>query len=103
MKSMAVTKKKLTPSIIKKTLAPVLKEYGVKRAYLFGSHSRGDATLKSDVDLLVYFPRPFSFFDLFDVQEKLKRSIRRKVDIITPGNLTPRLQRYIKDDLKRIV
>jgi len=31
-------------------------EYGADRVILFGSHSRGDATEDSDVDLLVIFP-----------------------------------------------
>ena len=38
---------------LKTILSPVFQDYGVKRAVLFGSYSRGNATSKSDVDILV--------------------------------------------------
>ena len=38
---------------IKHCLFPVFKQYGVKRAVLFGSYGKGLATKNSDVDLLV--------------------------------------------------
>ena len=38
---------------IKSTLAPVFNEYGVKKAVLFGSYSKGTAKETSDIDLLV--------------------------------------------------
>jgi len=40
---------------IKDTLIGVLKKYGVKRAALFGSIVRGEATKDSDIDLLIEF------------------------------------------------
>lgn len=38
---------------IKMYLCPVLKQYDVKSAVLFGSYGKGNATSASDVDLLV--------------------------------------------------
>lgn len=38
---------------IKSRLAPVFRQYGVRRAVLFGSYARGEARPASDVDLLV--------------------------------------------------
>ena len=38
---------------IKHRIAPVLRRHGVKRAVLFGSWARGNATGRSDVDLMV--------------------------------------------------
>lgn len=38
---------------IKTNLMPVFKEYGVKKAVLFGSYGKGCATDKSDIDLMV--------------------------------------------------
>ena len=38
---------------LKNLLAPVFENYNVKRAILFGSYSKGVATSKSDVDILV--------------------------------------------------
>ena len=38
---------------IKMRISPILKEYGVRKATLFGSYSQGKATEKSDIDLLI--------------------------------------------------
>lgn len=38
---------------LKNRLIPVFEVYNIKRAVLFGSYSRGEATPKSDVDILV--------------------------------------------------
>ena len=38
---------------LKTILFPVFQNHGVKRAVLFGSYSKGIATPKSDVDILV--------------------------------------------------
>ena len=43
----------LTIDEIKAKVAPICKEYGIKRAYLFGSYARGDATEDSDVDIRI--------------------------------------------------
>ena len=52
---------------LKMILSPVFREYGVRRAVLFGSYARGSATEKSDVDLLVDSGlRGLSFFGLLE-------------------------------------
>ena len=38
---------------IKSYLEPVFQQYGVKKAVLFGSYGKGNATEKSDIDLMV--------------------------------------------------
>ena len=61
----------------------------VDKAWLFGSYSRGEATRRSDVDILVQFTpgSKISLFDhggmLMDLQELLKK----KVDLIEDGQL----------------
>ena len=51
-------------SQIKKSISKLLVESGVKRAALFGSFARGDATKDSDIDLLIEFKgKKKSLFD----------------------------------------
>ena len=38
---------------IQQRIAPVVKQYGVKAVFLFGSYARGEAREDSDIDLLV--------------------------------------------------
>ena len=42
-----------TVSELRETLRPVFAQHGVRSAVLFGSYSKGKATERSDVDLLV--------------------------------------------------
>lgn len=43
----------LTIDEIRERITPICKRYGVKKAYLFGSYARGEATEESDVDLRI--------------------------------------------------
>lgn len=71
---------------IKNTIAPICKEYGVKRAYLFGSYARGEANESSDIDIRIEKGKN----DLMDsliksssFRLKLEEALKRKVDVIT--------------------
>ena len=46
-------KKVFTIDELQVLLNPIFQGYGVRRAVLFGSYSKGTATAKSDIDLLV--------------------------------------------------
>ena len=70
-------------------IASYFKTQPIEKAWLFGSYSRGEATRKSDVDILVRFT-PESRISLLthagmivDLQEIL----RKKVDIVEDGQL----------------
>jgi len=42
-----------TISEIQERLLPIFESYAISKAYVFGSYSRGNATVKSDVDIIV--------------------------------------------------
>ena len=42
---------------IREIVAPIAKQHGVDKVFLFGSYARGDATPASDVDLCVVAPK----------------------------------------------
>ncbi len=61
-----------------------MKKHAVKRASIFGSFARGDATLRSDVDFLIeYKGKNKTLFDLVDLKLDLEATLDRKVDVIT--------------------
>lgn len=43
---------------------PILQQYGVSSAYLFGSYARGEATGQSDIDLRIHGGKIKSMFGL---------------------------------------
>lgn len=72
------------------SLTPQLRELGVCRLALFGSHARGDATPSSDVDFLVEFePGRKSFEGLMSLAEVLEKVLGRRVDAVTVESLSP--------------
>ena len=77
---------------LKKAIVAVLKQHEVKKAALFGSFARGEATEESDIDLLVEFEGRKSLLDLAGLQLELQESLRKKVDVFTYNSLHPLLK-----------
>ena len=83
---------------IKKRLIKVLIEHEVKRAALFGSIVRGEATEDSDIDLLIEFKGRKSLLDLVGLKLELQELLRRKVDVVTYKSLHPLLKERILNE-----
>ena len=69
--------------------------FGVQSLALFGSIARDEATLTSDVDLLVEFNRPIGLFGLSALQNHLEALFGCKVDLVTPDSLKPRFKEHV--------
>lgn len=82
-------------SHIQDVIVPHLKRYRVKRAELFGSQVRGDATEKSDVDLLIELPPGASLFDFIGLKQDLEDALGMPVDLVEYDAVKPRLKPYI--------
>ena len=84
----------MTINTIKKKILPVLKRYGVSRASLFGSVVRGEATKRSDIDILVTFAEPndIDLLDLIALKQFLSRKLKKKVDVVQKHALKARIR-----------
>ena len=76
-----------------------LGQMGVKSLAVFGSVARGEATRYSDVDILVEFTGPVSFDRFMDTKFYLEDLLRRRVDLVMPQTIKPRLKSRIQRDL----
>ena len=77
-------------------------KYGIKRAAVFGSVSRGDDRPESDVDLLVKLGnQPMGMFKYMQFIEEVEETLGRKVDLVTEGS-DKFLKPYILKDTKVI-
>ena len=75
--------------------ADVLREHHVDALYVFGSVARGEATEKSDVDLLVDFAETPSLFEFARLRRALTELLGRQVDLVTRPALKPQLRDHI--------
>ena len=89
--------------VIKKTLIDVLRKHEVKKAALFGSIVRGEATEESDIDLLIEFEGRKSLLDLAGLKLDLQQLLRRRVDVLTCKSLHPLLKERILSEQEVIL
>ncbi|MEM5811664.1 MAG: nucleotidyltransferase family protein [Candidatus Aenigmatarchaeota archaeon] len=86
---------------LKKKILPILKNYDVIKAGIFGSFARGEANKKSDIDLLVKFKGRKSLLDLISLEIALKNKLKRKVEVLTYDSLHPLLkERILKEEIR---
>lgn len=76
-------------------LEKIVAKHGAKELRVFGSVARGEERAKSDIDLLVTFRSGSSLLDLVALQQELARKLRRSVDVVPRGGLSPHLRRKI--------
>lgn len=86
-------------SDLKEQLIPLLKKSGVEFAGVFGSVARGEATRKSDVDLLVRFSKPIGLFTLVGIQQNLSEQLKKPVDLVTEASLCKHVRNRVLNDL----
>jgi len=88
---------------IKEKISPILRAYGVKKASVFGSVSRGDERPDSDVDLLIdRGPEPMGIYKFIGLKYDLEDALGRDVDLVSEGYINKFLELYIRPELKVI-
>jgi len=79
---------------------PYLKEkYGVKKIGVFGSYSRAEQDIESDVDILIQFEKPIGFFKFIAIEDYLSERLKAKVELVTEDALKPIMKPYVMEDV----
>jgi len=72
---------------IRRTLRERLPElrvrYGIKSLGIFGSYVRGEATSRSDLDVLVEFERTPTLFEFAELEEYLTAALGVRVELVS--------------------
>jgi predicted nucleotidyltransferase len=89
-------------SAIKPTIIKTLKKYNVTKASIFGSYAKGKETKKSDIDIIIEYPKGMGF-KFAGINLELEKKLGRKVDIITYGSINPHLKKEILSHEVRII
>ena len=86
---------------IRKIVAPIAKQYGLSRVYLFGSYSKGVATKNSDIDLCIDGSNLKGLFSLGAVYADLQDVFEKQLDLITVQSLQYNKNKSFVDNLKK--
>jgi predicted nucleotidyltransferase len=75
--------------------------FGIEFVGIFGSFSRGEATEKSDIDILYKIKKDtkLSMFSYLKINTLLEEFFHRKVDLVRDETLKPTVKEYIEKDL----
>lgn len=88
------------PTLDKTKLGELCQKYDIDFLALFGSHARGNATKKSDVDLLVQFSKQKGLIDIVRIERNFSEALGRKVDLITRNSISPYLKDRVISEMK---
>lgn len=80
-------------------LRPQLDRLDVQSLQIFGSAARDRMSETSDVDVLATFRGPAEFDRFMDLKFLLEDTLARRVDLVTPAALKPRLAAMIEQEL----
>lgn len=64
-------------------ISPILNNYGIEKAYIFGSYARGDATHQSDLDIYIPTIPARMGIKYFGMYEDIQNAVKKKIDIVT--------------------
>jgi predicted nucleotidyltransferase len=71
----------------------------VIKAYLFGSYSRGEADVDSDIDTLVDLDYSKHIgLGFVTMQTELQKKLKKKIDLISSGAISKYIKPFIEND-----
>jgi predicted nucleotidyltransferase len=71
----------------------------VKKAFIFGSYSRGEADTDSDLDILVELDYSQHIgMAFFGMQTELEQKLHRKIDLVSDNGVSPIIRPFIEKD-----
>src|SRR3989344_511907 len=86
---------------IKKKIIPVLKEFKVTKAGIFGSYARGEQKKNSDLDILIKIHNDAGLLTLIGLKLELQKVIKRKVDLVEYETIRKEVrENMLNDEIK---
>ncbi len=87
---------------IQTKIRPVLDEYEVGYAGVFGSVARGDDGPDSDVDIVVSMKRPIGVYRFMELKERLEQTLGRRVDLVSQKAVNKYIRPYMERDVATV-
>jgi predicted nucleotidyltransferase len=77
----------------RRKIQKIAAQYQVASVRLFGSQARGQASISSDIDLLVRFTQTASLFQMIGLKQAIEDALKKRVDLAEEGGISP----YLRD------
>jgi uncharacterized protein len=90
-------------SKIKPKIEKIIKKKGIKKAGIFGSYARGEQNKNSDIDILIEPTKNMGFFEVVNLEEELKKALKKKIDLLTYASIHKLLRERILNEEVRII
>jgi predicted nucleotidyltransferase len=89
---------------LKEQLLKICRENDVVFMAIFGSFVRQEERKNSDIDIAIKFKKGAgkSLFDLIELEGKLRKLFRRKVDLGEYDTISPYIMDYVKKEMRVI-
>lgn len=88
---------------LKEKIVPLLQEYNVTKAGIFGSYARGEEKKSSDVDILIEMNDGKGFSSIISLKALLEKRLKRKVDLVEYSTIRKELKKSILNDEIRVL
>jgi len=79
----------------RQVILPVLKRYLIKRAAIFGSFAKNEASKDSDIDLLIETDKNFTLLKMIQLEDEISKLTNRKVDIVEYSAIKPSIRNEV--------
>lgn len=87
-------------SILQAHKEEVSRKYKLSEIGLFGSFVRGEQKKRSDIDILVDFYEIPDLLEFIELEDRLRKLLKKKVDLVDKQGLKPQLKGII---LKEVI
>lgn len=77
---------------IQQLITPILQEYEVEKAYIFGSYARGEATEDSDVDIMIKKGKLETLLQFSGLALKIETVLHKELDLVTEETYTEQIK-----------
>jgi len=88
---------KFTIDELREKFAPIFRQYGLLRAYVFGRYARGEEHEGCGIDLLIKADGLLEFEVFYEFMRDLHHAVRVKVDVTFEEYVNP----YMKEEIEK--
>ena len=85
-----------------KEILRVSRQHGARSVRIFGSTARGEASVTSDLDILVDMEARSTLLDIVAIKQDLEDMLGCRVDVVTESALSPYIRKDVLKEAKTL-